>query len=247
MAACEVPPHADEAATLELAVDVVREAVPGLAARRRPGPEEGQHDPLDTPAWAIDADPYDLVMASGPKPDAELVRLAQGGDLDAFAEIVSRYEGRLRLVLLRILDDSRDVEEAVQDTFVQAWRGLASYRGESALFTWLYRVGVNAALGRARKVRATVVELNALDAHPPRASDDVDPARAAEAADLRAQVLAALDELPLDYREAVVLRDLAGLSNAEVAEALGVGLAAAKSRVHRGRMRLRELLEPHLP
>ncbi|HSI97700.1 MAG TPA: sigma-70 family RNA polymerase sigma factor [Gaiellaceae bacterium] len=186
-------------------------------------------------------------MAPGEQTDADLVRLAQGGDVDAFAEIVRRHERRLRIVLLRVLDDTRDVEEAVQDAFVQAWRNLHRYRADAALFTWLYRIGVNAALGRARRRTVATVELSVVEgrAHDP--GTDHDPAAAAEAADLRSRVLAALAELPFEYREAVVLRDLAGLSNAEVAAALGIGIAAAKSRVHRGRMQLRDRLEPDLP
>ncbi len=184
-------------------------------------------------------------MAPGEQTDAELVRLAQEGDLDAFAEIVRRHEHRLRIVLLRILDDSRDVEEAVQDSFVQAWRNLDRYRGDAALFTWLYRIGVNAALARTRRKEHTLTDLDSLEGE--RAADagrDALPESAAEAHDLRARILAALTELSFEHREAVVLRDLAGLSNEEVAAALDVSLAAAKSRIHRGRLELRELLEP---
>ncbi|MGH3109308.1 MAG: RNA polymerase sigma factor [Gaiellaceae bacterium] len=184
-------------------------------------------------------------MAPGEQTDAELVSLAQDGDVEAFAEIVRRHERRLRLVLLRILDDSRDVEEAVQDCFVQAWRNLDRYRGEAAVFTWLYRIGVNAALARTRRKQGDVVDVATLEAegaaHVPR---DLLPEPAAEADEERGRVLAALAELPFEHREAVVLRDLAGLSNEDVAAALDVTLAAAKSRIHRGRLQLRALLEP---
>jgi RNA polymerase sigma-70 factor, ECF subfamily len=182
---------------------------------------------------------------SGEQPDAELVRLAQAGDLDAFAEIVRRHERRLRIVLLRILDDTRDVEEAMQDAFVQAWRNLDRYRADAALFTWLYRIGVNAALARTRRKDHPTTDLDSLASegatHVPR---ELLPEPAAEANALRSRVLAALAELRFEYREAVVLRDLAGLSNADVAAALGVSLAAAKSRIHRGRLQLRDRLEP---
>lgn len=184
-------------------------------------------------------------MAPGEQTDAELVQRAQEGDLDAFAEIVQRHERRLRVVLVRILDDARDVEEAVQDAFVQAWRNLDRYRADAALFTWLYRIGVNAALARARRKEHPTTSLDALEAEPGAAAENERlPERAAEASDLRTRIVSALAELPFEYREAVVLRDLAGLSNHEVAEALGVSLAAAKSRIHRGRLQLRDLLEP---
>ncbi len=184
-------------------------------------------------------------MAPGEQSDAELVRLAQAGDLDAFAEIVRRHERRLRVVLLRILDDSRDVEEAVQDVFVQAWRNLDRYRGDAALFTWLYRIGVNAALARKRRRQPIAVDLAVLEGQ--KASTvrrEHVPEAAAELSDLRSLIVSALAELSFEYREAVVLRDVAGLSNIEVAAALGISVAAAKSRIHRGRLRLRDLLEP---
>ena len=166
--------------------------------------------------------------------------------MDAFTEIVRRHERRLRLVLVRVLDDARDVDEAVQDTFVLAWRHLDRYRGDAAVFTWLYRIGVNEPLGRRRKKRLRTTDLATSEAESARdVRRDVQPEASAEAADLREHVISALNVLPLDYREAVVLRDLAGLSNEEVADALGLTVSAAKSRIHRGRLQLRELLEPH--
>ncbi len=185
-------------------------------------------------------------MAPGEQPDAELVRLAQEGDLDAFAEIVRRHERRLGIVLLRILDDARDVEEAVQDAFVLAWRNLDRYRGDAALFTWLYRIGVNAALARTRRREPVAVDLAVLEGqNTPAVHPEQVPEAAAEVGYLRGLIVSALAELPFEYREAVVLRDMAGLSNAEVAAALGVSVAAAKSRIHRGRLQLRSLLEHH--
>jgi RNA polymerase sigma-70 factor (ECF subfamily) len=179
--------------------------------------------------------------------DLALMRAAQEGDVDAFAAIVRRHEQRLRLVVRRILEDRRDVEEAVQDIFVQAWRNLDRYRGEAAVFTWLYRIGVNEGLARRRRRRLDTLDLDT--ARTAEASDlrpDSQPSPVAEATEVRQRVLAALGSLPLDYREAVVLRDLAGLSNEEVAAALGLTIPAAKSRIHRGRLQLRELLDPDL-
>ena len=185
---------------------------------------------------------YDLTVSPDPLPDVELTRRARDGDLDAFAEIMRRYEHRLRAVLVRILDDGRDVDEVLQDAFVQAWRNLGNYRGDAALFTWLYRIGVNSALARTRRKRPITVEVSIEDASRGSPLGTL-PEAAAEARELRLRIVAALAQLPFEYREAVVLRDVAGLSNLEVAEALGISLAAAKSRVHRGRLQLRELLE----
>ncbi len=167
--------------------------------------------------------------------ERELLEQAQAGDLDAFAEFMRTFERRIRAVCYRLLDDARDVDEAVQDTFVQAWRNLDRFRGDSAPYTWLYRIAVNEALMRRRRKTLPTSELQETSVA---ASED-----AFAAADARAFLIARLRALPDDYRAAVVLRDVEGLSNEEVAEALEISLAAAKSRIHRGRMQLREQLE----
>jgi RNA polymerase sigma-70 factor, ECF subfamily len=166
-----------------------------------------------------------------PPLDEALLAAAREGDLDAYAELIRRYERRVRSVLARLLDDERDVEEAAQDVFVQAWRNLSGYRGDAALFTWLYRIAVNEALMRRRRKHVPVVELDEAlaDASQPEVADD--------------WVLARVRALPDELRVPLVLRDLQGLSNQEVAQVLGLSLAATKSRVHRARMRIRAELE----
>jgi len=167
----------------------------------------------------------------GTEQERELVERAAAGDLDAFAELVRTYERRVASVLYRLLDDRRDVEEATQDVFVQAWRNLHRFRGQAQLFTWLYRIAVNEALMRKRRRQPNVQELDERLAAAP----DPEPG-------LRNQLVQALAALPFEYRAAVVLRDVEGLTNVEVAEALDISVAAAKSRIHRGRMQIRGLL-----
>jgi RNA polymerase sigma-70 factor, ECF subfamily len=170
-----------------------------------------------------------------PEEERQLLERARDGDLDAFAEFVRHFERRIRTVLFRILDDSRDVEEATQDTFVQAWRNLDRFRGDAAPFTWLYRIATNEALQRRRRSRLETVELS--DDHA--AGHD----QAYESGELRVVLVAQIRALPFEYRAPLVLRDLEGLSNEEVAEALDLTLAAAKSRIHRARMTLRARLD----
>jgi RNA polymerase sigma-70 factor (ECF subfamily) len=167
--------------------------------------------------------------------ERELLEQARGGDLDAFAEFMRAFERRIRAVCYRLLDDARDVDEAVQDTFVQAWRNLDRFRGDAAPYTWLYRIAVNESLMRRRRKTLPTSELEEA-----RLSGGED---AFEAADARTFLIERLRALPIEYRAAVVLRDVEGLSNEEVAAALEISLAAAKSRIHRGRMQLREQLE----
>lgn len=167
--------------------------------------------------------------------DHALVGRAREGDLDAFAELVRRHEHRVRAVLLRLLDDPRDVEEATQDAFVQAWRSLDRFRGDAAVSTWLYRIAVNQAFARLRRKRLPTVPVE----------EATEPAGAAEAEsrELERIVAGRIRALGPDYRAALVLRDVVGLSNQEVADILGLSLSAAKSRIHRARMQLREELE----
>ena len=176
--------------------------------------------------------------------EQRLVEAAKAGDVDAFAELVRRFEPRVRGVVWRLLGDEREVEEATQDAFVQVWRSLPRYRAEAAFFTWLYRIAVNEALMRLRRKRPAPVELEEAErAQPAPGSGPEDAVREVE---LRRVVRAKIANLPPEYRAPLVLRDLEGLSNQEVADVLGISVAAAKSRIHRARMRLRAELESWL-
>lgn len=167
--------------------------------------------------------------------DLALVEAARSGDVDAFAELVRRFEPRVRAVLRRLLDDERDVEEATQDVFVQSWRNLDRFRGDAAVFTWLYRIAVNEALQRRRRKRLPLVELD-------EATAAAEPAPDADH-DLRRFLAGRLRALPFELRAPLVLRDVEGLSNQQVADTLGLSLAAAKSRIHRARLVIRAEIE----
>lgn len=173
-----------------------------------------------------------------------LLERAGAGDQDAFVEFVRLYEVRVAGVVRRLLDDERDLEEVVQDVFVQAWRNLDRYRGEASVFTWLYRIATNQALMKLRRKQLQLVDIDdAAAAQQPQTPPSPAPAERAEAAELRAFVAERIRELPFEYRAALVLRDIEGLSNEEVAETLEISLPAAKSRIHRARMQLREQLQ----
>jgi RNA polymerase sigma-70 factor (ECF subfamily) len=163
--------------------------------------------------------------------EARLLARAREGDVEAFAAFVRLFERRIRAVLSRLLDDERDVEEAAQDVFVQAWRNLSTYRGDAAFFTWLYRIAVNEALMRKRRKRVAVAEL------------DEGLVGASEPEVDEGWLLARIRALPDELRLPLVLRDIEGLSNQEVADVLELSLSAAKSRIHRARMQIRGDLE----
>jgi RNA polymerase sigma-70 factor (ECF subfamily) len=168
--------------------------------------------------------------------DEALLARAREGDVEAFAEVVRRYEHRVRAVLFRLLDDERDVEEATQDAFIQAWRNLDRFRGDASVFTWLYRIAVNEALARKRRRR---LPTTGIDETPEQIATPYD---AVESDELQAFLAEQIRALEPEYRAPLVLRDVIGLSNQEVADVLDLSLAAAKSRIHRARMQIRREL-----
>jgi RNA polymerase sigma-70 factor (ECF subfamily) len=173
--------------------------------------------------------------------DHELVRQAQAGDIEAFTQLVRRHERRVRSITARMLDDPRDAEEAAQDTFLNAWRAQGAFRGDAAVATWLHRIAVNTALAAGRRRRPPSVPLD--PDHP--AEPGADPARdTPERVDRIQAMRAALDAIPARYRVVLVLRDLEGFTNQEVADIVGITVANVKSRLHRGRRALQRLLHP---
>ncbi|WP_338037515.1 RNA polymerase sigma factor SigM [Nocardioides zeae] len=189
--------------------------------------------------------------------DRALLAAHVAGDPDAFGVLFSRHRDRLWAVALRTTGNPEDAADGLQDGMVAAYRRAGSFRGDSAVTTWLHRVVVNACLDRIRaaKVRAAdplpddlddsarrgaVVRSDAAPAIVPRAPDD--PADLALVADRRARVLDALSRLGADQRAALVLVDMEGYAVAEAAAILDCAVGTVKSRCARGRARLAELL-----
>lgn len=170
-----------------------------------------------------------------------LLARAREGDIAAFADFVRLYERRIRAVLSRLLDDERDIDEAAQDTFVQAWRNLERFRGEAAPFTWLYRIAVNEALQRTRRKRLELAPFDP-EAVEQRAEGGAARAPAADAEAAGREALAFLNEriraLPDEARVPLVLRDVEGWSYEEVAAVLDLSVSAVKSRIHRARLQV---------
>lgn len=188
--------------------------------------------------------PFPMLASDSVSSEAELLIRARDGDIEAYAEFVRTFERRVRALLGRLLDDERDVEEAAQDTFVQAWRNLSRFRGDSQPFTWLYRIAVNEALQRTRRKK---LDLRPLDDLSPGDSSLFDHRTntdtLAESRELSSFLAEQLRELPFEYRAPLVLRDIEGWSNQEVADALELSLPAAKSRIHRARLQLRDVVD----
>ena len=182
----------------------------------------------------------------GTSSDDALVARARDGDMAAFEELVMRHADRLYGSLRRFGLEDAEAQDVAQETFLRAWRGLKSFRGDARFFTWLYRIGFNEAQRRlARRPGASVVP-GGDEALETLADAGPGPAAEAEIGELREALVRALGDLPVDLRAPVVLRDVEGLSTREAASVLELSEAAFKSRLHRGRMALRNLLGPWL-
>jgi RNA polymerase sigma-70 factor (ECF subfamily) len=171
-----------------------------------------------------------------------LLGLARAGDADAFEELVRRYSKPIYTLLVRMLGNANLAEDAAQECFVRAWRSLASFRGEAKLSTWLYRIAVNEG-NRILAHEARREHLPFEEALADIPDLGADTTARVELIEIRAELETLLAELPAQYRVAVVLRDVEGLSNEEAAAVLGLDLRTFKSRLHRGRMALRRRLE----
>ncbi|OGF09181.1 MAG: hypothetical protein A2W00_12325 [Candidatus Eisenbacteria bacterium RBG_16_71_46] len=184
----------------------------------------------------------------GVRDDAELVRLAQASDNRAFDELVRRYRDKVFRLSFKILRQEDDAAEALQDAFLSAYRGLKKFKAESTFSTWLYRIATNASLMKYRKRRDDHFSLdqsqsNDEDAETLQLPDwSTQPVQDLLDAETREVMAEGIQRLPEELRTVFVLRDVEGLSNAEVAEVLELSVAAVKSRLHRARIALRERL-----
>ncbi|HEY4584652.1 MAG TPA: sigma-70 family RNA polymerase sigma factor [Acidimicrobiia bacterium] len=173
-----------------------------------------------------------------PGTEADLLARVISGDRGAFDSIMRVQENRVFSVCLRILGNRENALDATQETFLTVFRKAAQFKGDSALGTWIYRIAVNTCYDQIRKSARKPTESIPDHLEPPDASAE----DAIEAAGLRPEIERALAGLPPEFRAAVVLSDLEGMSLPETAEVLGIPVGTVKSRVFRGRRLLAERL-----
>ncbi len=175
--------------------------------------------------------------------ERELVARAQDGDRAAFAALVRAHQDEVYTLARRLVGDPHLAADVAQEALIRAWRALPNFRGDAKLSTWLYRITVNTAWthkNRAARHRATPLDDFS------EVADRLDPnlpELAGETLELRGRLRQALDRLPDSQREVVVMKDVYGWTHAEIAEAMGVSVTAAKVRLHRARARLARDLE----
>ncbi len=215
---------------------------------RKPSNPVGQAGAPAPARAAVAAD----TPADVPQPtDDEAVERACRGDHEAFRVLVERYQARVFRVALRVLRDEEQARDAVQEAFLRVYRSLRSFEGRSSFYTWLYRVVLNLCLDMRRRSRS---ERPLEGIEPPGAGEDAlggagamsapapGPDVALERAQLRKAVAAAIEALPDEARQTLVLREVDGLSYAEIAKMLDIPKGTVMSRLHYARRRLQKAL-----
>jgi RNA polymerase sigma-70 factor (ECF subfamily) len=171
--------------------------------------------------------------------DASLVSRCVAGDISAFEELYQQHAGRLYSLTLRMLGNSADAEDLLQEVFLTAYRKLASFKGASSLGTWLYRLAVNACLDHLRSRSArNDLRTDSLDREEAPPVSARDPAMVPTRFDLER----AIRQLPPAARSCFVLHDVEGFEHHEIASMLGIAVGTSKSQVHKARMKIRESL-----
>jgi RNA polymerase sigma-70 factor (ECF subfamily) len=189
--------------------------------------------------------------SKGTERELEWVDKAQAGDLGAFESLAGLYENRIYSVAYRFLDNESDAEDVLQEAFLKAFENLSKFRKESSFYTWIMQIAVNASLQRLNQRRKwPMVSLDESNGtgdeysfHPQEVVIwDEDPEKLYSQKELRGILNAAISSLPFIYRSVFILKDLEHLSAEQAAQMLGISLPAAKSRLIRARLELRERL-----
>lgn len=185
-------------------------------------------------------------MDREPTPDASLLARAAEGDRAAFEALVDRHGDAMYRLAVRTCGAGRDADDAVQDALLAAWRAAGTFRGQSAVRTWLLQIVVNACHRRHRLRAGQPSHPASIDEAALEPAPESGPEERAAAREVGRAIDAALAAMTPEAREVLVLRDVEGLSGEETAAALGVELAAMKSRLHRARLELKQRVEAFL-
>lgn len=180
--------------------------------------------------------------------DRRLIAECLAGRRDAFGELVSRYQARLYNAVFRLVDHPEDAADVTQDAFLNAYQSLHTFKGDAEFYTWLYRIAFNSAVTLKRKKRATV-SLERVGSDGPLDPDDpseyVQPGADLLRDEDEQLLRTALSRLSHEHREVLILKEIEGLRYEEIAAILGVPIGTVRSRLHRARLELRELLQAH--
>jgi len=176
--------------------------------------------------------------------DAELVKRAQGGDSEAFATLFHAHKGRVYSVCMRMTNNTAQAEDLTQDAFLQVFRKLSTFKGDSALSTWLYRIAVNTVLMHFRKKALKQISLDepsSQDARQVRREYGNRDGRLSGTVD-RIALTRAIKDLPAGYRQIFLLHEIEGYEHQEIARLLDCSVGNSKSQLHKAKLRIREFL-----
>jgi RNA polymerase sigma-70 factor (ECF subfamily) len=192
--------------------------------------------------------PHRLASKVAREDEHLLVAAAKSGDVEAFEELVSRYERKIFRLTMNITRNREDAEDAMQDAFLKSYSHLKNFQGDSRFYTWLVRIAANEALMRLRRRRPNQFSLD----EPVEGDEDLMPRELQDwgpgpeqrfaQTELREILSSVIDELEPDYRTVFVLRDIEELSTEETSSTLGISVPAVKSRLLRARLKLRQKL-----
>lgn len=182
------------------------------------------------------------MQATKRDPDASLIAQLQAGDTAAFAQLLERYQGKMYQLAYRYCGDHHEAYDLTQEIFVKMYRSLDRFRGDALFSTWLYRIAINCCKDylRSRKHAAIPDEHIAERVGNPTTAATQQPDQLLHQTELQDLIRREIDALPQDWRDVVILRELEGLSYAEISEALGKPEGTIKAWLHRGRQALRE-------
>jgi RNA polymerase sigma factor RpoE len=185
--------------------------------------------------------------------DQQLVERAQQGDKHAFELLVSKYQRKLGRLLSRFIRDAGEVEDVTQEAFIKAYRALPSFRGDSAFYTWLYRIGINTAKNYLAATGRRAPTSTNYDAEEAEAFDDGDqlrdlntPENLLMSKQIAQTVNQSMDRLPEELRAAIMLREIEGMSYEDIAKIMDCPIGTVRSRIFRAREAIAEQLRPLL-
>ncbi|MBI4987417.1 MAG: RNA polymerase sigma factor RpoE [Rhodocyclales bacterium] len=185
--------------------------------------------------------------------DQQLVVRAQHGDQQAFGLLVSKYQRKLARLLSRLIRDSAEVEDVAQETFIKAYRALGSFRGDSAFYTWLYRIGINTAKNFLVSQGRRAPTRTAFDSEEAESfeegellRDNNTPERVLLSKQIGETVNSAMEALPEELRTAIMLREIEGMSYEDIAKMMDCPIGTVRSRIFRAREAVAEKLRPLL-
>lgn len=185
--------------------------------------------------------------------DQQLVERAQRGDKKAFELLVVKYQRKLARLLSRFIRDASEVEDVTQEAFIKAYRALPSFRGDSAFYTWLYRIGINTAKNYLVSLGRRAPTVTGVDSEEAEGIEEGDqlrdlntPENQMMSRQLAETVNHALQELPEELRTAITLREIDGMSYEEIAQIMNCPIGTVRSRIFRAREAIAEQLRPQL-